>query len=134
MAKDPVNFPRKTRLKICHHQKFTTFFTQKFTRRKKNVTSCSLWGQSHVTIPEESTGQGKGKGNVFRNLLLRGIQLVRELFRANLGTGKCSCNLSDPTEIPPPPPQSRDRFSNTPVAQCFLWYHRLSLLHPYFFP
>ena len=28
------------------------------------------------------------------------------------------------------PPLSRDRCSNTPVAQCFLWYRRLSLLHP----
>ena len=39
--------------------------------------------------------------------------------------------LSDPTEIPP---LSRDRCSNTPVALCFLWYRRLSLLHPHFFP
>ena len=38
---------------------------------------------------------------------------------------------SDPTEIPPPP--SRDRCSNTPVAQCLLWYRRLSLLYPHFF-
>ena len=36
--------------------------------------------------------------------------------------------LSDPTEIPPP--LSRDRCSNTPDALCFLWYRRLSLLHP----
>ena len=35
--------------------------------------------------------------------------------------------LSDPTEIPP---LSRDRCSNTLVALCFLWYRRLSLLHP----
>ena len=33
----------------------------------------------------------------------------------------------DPTEISP---LSRDRCSNTPVALCFLWYRRLSLLHP----
>ena len=26
-------------------------------------------------------------------------------------------------------PQSRDRCSNTPIALCFLWYRRLSLLH-----
>ena len=32
------------------------------------------------------------------------------------------------------PPLSRDRSSNTPVALCFLWYRRLSLLHPHFFP
>ena len=38
--------------------------------------------------------------------------------------------LSDLTEIPP---LSRDRRSNTPVALCFLWYVRLSLLHPQFF-
>ena len=31
-------------------------------------------------------------------------------------------------------PLSRDRCSNTPVALCFLWYRRLSLLHPHFFP
>ena len=30
------------------------------------------------------------------------------------------------------PPLSRDRCSNTPVALCFLWYRRLSLLHPHF--
>ena len=40
-------------------------------------------------------------------------------------------NLSDPTEIPP---LSRDRCSNTPVALCFLWYRRLSLLYPHFSP
>ena len=28
----------------------------------------------------------------------------------------------------PPPPPPRDRCSNTPVALCFLWYRRLSLL------
>ena len=39
--------------------------------------------------------------------------------------------LSDPTEIPP---LSRDTCSNTPVALCFLWYRRLSLLHDQFFP
>ena len=39
--------------------------------------------------------------------------------------------LSDPTEILPP--LSRDGCSNTPVALCFLWYRRLSLLHPHFF-
>ena len=33
-----------------------------------------------------------------------------------------------------PPPLSRDRCSNTPVALCFLWYRRLSLLHPHFLP
>ena len=38
--------------------------------------------------------------------------------------------LSDPTKIPP---LSRDRCSNTPVALCFLWYCRLSLLHLHFF-
>ena len=32
------------------------------------------------------------------------------------------------------PPLSRDRRSNTPVALCFLWYRRLSLLHPHFCP
>ena len=32
------------------------------------------------------------------------------------------------------PPISRDRCSNTPVALCFLWKRRLSLLHPHFFP
>ena len=32
------------------------------------------------------------------------------------------------------PPISRDRCSNTPVALRFLWYRRLSLLHPHFFP
>ena len=31
------------------------------------------------------------------------------------------------------PPLSRDRWSNTPVALCFLWYRRLSLLHTHFF-
>ena len=31
-----------------------------------------------------------------------------------------------------PPPLSRDRCSNTPVALCFLWYCRLSLLDPHF--
>ena len=30
-------------------------------------------------------------------------------------------------------PPSRDRCSNTPVALCFLWHRRLSLLHPHFF-
>ena len=39
--------------------------------------------------------------------------------------------LSDPTEIPP---LSRDRCCNTPVALCFLWDRRLSLLQPHFFP
>ena len=39
--------------------------------------------------------------------------------------------LSDPTEIAP---LSRDRGSNTPVALCFLWYRRLLLPHPHFFP
>ena len=39
--------------------------------------------------------------------------------------------LSNPTEIHP---LLRDRCSNTPVALCFLWYRRLSLLHPHFFP
>ena len=29
------------------------------------------------------------------------------------------------------PPLSRDRCSNTPVALCFLWCRRLSLLHPH---
>ena len=38
------------------------------------------------------------------------------------------CQLCDPTAIPP---LLRDRCSNTPgVALCFLWYRRLSLLHP----
>ena len=41
------------------------------------------------------------------------------------------CHLSDPTEIPP---LLRNRCSNTPVALCFLWYRRLSQLHPHFFP
>ena len=41
-------------------------------------------------------------------------------------------SLSDPTEIPPPP-LSRDKCSNTPVALCFQRYRRLSLLHPHFF-
>ena len=40
--------------------------------------------------------------------------------------------LGDLTEIPSP--LSRDRCSNTAVALCFLWYRRLSLLHPHFFP
>ena len=42
-------------------------------------------------------------------------------------------SLSDPAKIPPPPP-ARDRCSNTPVALCFLWYRRLSLLHPHCLP
>ena len=46
-------------------------------------------------------------------------------------TGKREIYYGDPTEIPP---LSRDRCSRTPVALCFLWYHRLSLLHPRFFP
>ena len=33
-----------------------------------------------------------------------------------------------------PSPLSRDRSSNTPVALCFLWCPKLSLLHPHFFP
>ena len=32
------------------------------------------------------------------------------------------------------PPLSRDKWSNTPVALCFLWYRRLSLLHPHSCP
>ena len=38
--------------------------------------------------------------------------------------------LSDPTEIPP----YRETPVARPVALCFLWYRRLSLLHPHFFP
>ena len=51
---------------------------------------------------------------------------------AKLHVASDMVSLSDPTEIPPP--LSRDRCSNTPVALCFLWYRRLSLLHPHFFP
>ena len=39
--------------------------------------------------------------------------------------------LSDPTKMPPLP---RDKCSNTPVALCFPWYRRQSLLHPHFLP
>ena len=45
--------------------------------------------------------------------------------------GKTSHTLGDHFENTPP---SRDKCSNTPVALCFLWYRRLSLLHPHFFP
>ena len=47
-----------------------------------------------------------------------------------LNPSRSSHILSDPTEIPS---LLRDRCSNTPVALCFLWHRRLSLLHPHLF-
>ena len=55
----------------------------------------------------------------------------RVIIWAKWKCGDAGPEHSDPTEIPH---LSRDRCSNTPVALCFLWYRRLSLVHPHFFP
>ena len=55
---------------------------------------------------------------------------VSRYFCKSIGVGG-RLDLSDPTEIHP---LLQDRCSNTPVALCFLWYRRLSLLRGHFFP
>ena len=69
------------------------------------------------------------------NLLSRGYPFDADSKAQLSSRRRCSVRsvgLCDPTENTPT--LSRDRCSNTPVALCFLWYRRLSLLHPHFLP
>ena len=60
--------------------------------------------------------------------------LQRAMCNAWYAYFRCSSAfIGYPETRPKYPPLSRDRCSNTPVALCFLWYRRLSLLHSHFF-
>ena len=92
--------------------------------------------------------QSEGEGSVIPNrppMLFPGSQalpplvprpmtiddcLQRNYYQINSGMGRPKSLVTRPKY----PPLSRDRCSNTPVALCFLWYRRLSLLYPHFSP
>ena len=108
-------------------------------------------GRQLATDPSKN---GSSKSLVLKSFFLERSTL--ELLPSSLPhTLGCACTLCTPLPLPPEkcfqktksepkpclslvtrpkyPPLSRERCSNTPVALRFLWYRRLSLLHPHFF-